>query len=128
MTLNIALSWLLTAAFARIGWAPHGGLALANSIATALEAVGLAALMRRRLGGLALRPWLTAAAQASAAAALMGAALGLWLGRSGLGAAGATLGGIALGGAVFGLTSWLLGVTEVRRAAAWLGGRLRRAG
>jgi putative peptidoglycan lipid II flippase len=126
MTLNIGLSWLLAASFTRLGWAPHGGLALANSIATALEAVGLAVLMRRRLGGLALRPWLTAAAQASAAAALMGAALGFWLGRSGLGAAGATLGGIALGGAVFGLTSWLLGVTEVRRAAVWLGGRLRR--
>ena len=31
---------------------PHGGLALANSLATALEMVGLLLLMRRRLNGL----------------------------------------------------------------------------
>ena len=35
----------------QIGWMPHGGLALANSLATALEMVGLWYFMRRRLAG-----------------------------------------------------------------------------
>jgi len=38
--------------FAEIGWMPLGGLALANSLATALEAIALLVMMRRRLGGL----------------------------------------------------------------------------
>ncbi|MHC1782742.1 MAG: murein biosynthesis integral membrane protein MurJ [Anaerolineaceae bacterium] len=52
MSLNIIFSLLFSAWFTRIGWAPHGGLALANSLATALETVGLIYLMRRRLHGI----------------------------------------------------------------------------
>src|SRR5690606_5217377 len=37
MGLNIALSLAFSAWFQRLGWQPHGGLALANSLATALE-------------------------------------------------------------------------------------------
>ena len=40
MSLNIILSYLLSAAFREMGWMPHGGLALANSIATGLESIG----------------------------------------------------------------------------------------
>jgi putative peptidoglycan lipid II flippase len=49
---NIGLSLLFAAWFAQIGWMPHGGLALANSLATALESVVLILLMRGRLKGL----------------------------------------------------------------------------
>ena len=41
MTINIILSILLGKLFLKIGWMPHGGLALANSIATGLEALVL---------------------------------------------------------------------------------------
>ena len=52
MGLNVGLSLLFSAWFARLGWMPHGGLALANSLATGLEAACLLFLMRRQLGGL----------------------------------------------------------------------------
>lgn len=53
MGLNVALSLLFIRWFAAIGWMPHGGLALANSTATALEMVGLLILIRRKLAGMA---------------------------------------------------------------------------
>jgi putative peptidoglycan lipid II flippase len=35
-----------------VGWMPHGGLALANSVATGLESIVLVILIRRKLNGL----------------------------------------------------------------------------
>ena len=52
MTLNLVLSIAFSALFTAIGWMPHGGLALANSMATALETILLLALISRRLNGL----------------------------------------------------------------------------
>jgi putative peptidoglycan lipid II flippase len=52
MGLNIGFSLLFANIFKQIGWMPHGGLALANSLATALESVALILLMRKRLEGL----------------------------------------------------------------------------
>jgi putative peptidoglycan lipid II flippase len=52
MGLNIILSLLLSALFARLGLPPHGGLALANSVATGLEVGVLLWLMNRQLSGL----------------------------------------------------------------------------
>jgi putative peptidoglycan lipid II flippase len=52
MSLNVILSFLFAAWFERLGWFPHGGLALANTTATTLEMIGLLVLMRRRLNGL----------------------------------------------------------------------------
>ncbi len=52
MSLNLLLSILLSRLFTQIGWMPHGGLALANSIATLLEAVILLVLMKKRMHGL----------------------------------------------------------------------------
>jgi len=52
MALNIGFSLLFSALFANKGWMPHGGLALANSLATALESIVLILLMRKRLKGL----------------------------------------------------------------------------
>ena len=52
MSLNIVFSFAFSALFASLGWMPHGGLALANSFATALEMTALFILMRRHLKGL----------------------------------------------------------------------------
>jgi putative peptidoglycan lipid II flippase len=52
MVVNIVLSVLLMRLFAWLGWAAHGGLALANSMAVTLEMVVLLILLRAGLGGL----------------------------------------------------------------------------
>lgn len=52
MAVNIVLSIALMRLFARLGWMPHGGLALANAIAVTLEMVILLVLLRQPLGGL----------------------------------------------------------------------------
>ncbi|MFN2304591.1 MAG: murein biosynthesis integral membrane protein MurJ, partial [Anaerolineales bacterium] len=52
MGLNIVFSLLFTELFTRAGWMPHGGLALANSLATALEGIALIFLIRKRLSGI----------------------------------------------------------------------------
>jgi putative peptidoglycan lipid II flippase len=52
MSLNLLLSFVFVALFNRIGWMPHGGLALANTIATFVEAYLLIFLMNRRLKGI----------------------------------------------------------------------------
>lgn len=101
MTLNVIFSFLFSAFFAQIGWMPHGGLALANSLATLLEALILLTLMNRRLsGGLPRREILSALRQALLSALAMSAALLAWAALmenrnpwlTGLG--GVTLGGL----------------------------------
>ena len=52
MGLNVLFSFTFSALFERIGWMPHGGLALANSLATALEVTTLFVIMRKRLNGI----------------------------------------------------------------------------
>lgn len=52
MGANVLFSFAFSALFARLGWMPHGGLALANSLATALEATALFVMMRKRLDGI----------------------------------------------------------------------------
>ena len=86
MALNVGLSLLLGFAFERLGlrymaayqaWMPLGGLALANSVATILETLTLAWLLRRRLSGLGGKQlwaslWRTAVGAAVMCAALLG--------------------------------------------------------
>src|SRR6185503_13141916 len=52
MGLNVIFSFAFAKLFIQIGWMPHGGLALANSLATALEATALFIFMRQRLKGI----------------------------------------------------------------------------
>ncbi|MFZ1042629.1 MAG: murein biosynthesis integral membrane protein MurJ [Anaerolineales bacterium] len=52
MSLNIVFSFAFSALFSSLGWMPHGGLALALSVSTALEMTALFILMRRQLKGL----------------------------------------------------------------------------
>ncbi|NMB89956.1 MAG: murein biosynthesis integral membrane protein MurJ [Chloroflexi bacterium] len=102
MTLNLGFSLLFSAAFTRLGWMPHGGLALANSLATFLEMIGLLVLMRRRLGGLEGRLLWQAVAQAGVSALAMGAGLLVWLSLTAAQPAWlVALGGVAVGGAIY---------------------------
>jgi putative peptidoglycan lipid II flippase len=78
VALNIALSLTLPGAFEAQGWMKHGGLALANSIATLLETAVLLALIRRRLGGIEGRRTLFAFFKSGLAALAMGAVLIGW--------------------------------------------------
>ncbi len=52
MGLNALFSFGFAWVFSQMGWMPHGGLALANSLATALEAAVLFIIMRKRLDGI----------------------------------------------------------------------------
>jgi len=115
MGLNILLSILLSKAFVTVGWLPHGGLALANSLATALESVVLLVLMSRRLKGMNGRHIWQGVGQSLLAAAVMAGMLVAWQGllRS-QGALYQLLGALVLGLGVYALLVWLLKVPEVR--------------
>lgn len=127
MGLNIALSLTLPAAFQRLGWLPHGGLALANSFATFLEMLALLYLMRRRLDGLEGRDLLTGLGQSGLAAAAMGLALWAWLARIDGPIWLLALGGILLGGGVYALAAWLLGIPELGEFTTAITAGLKRA-
>ena len=78
MGLNVVLSLLLIDAFGRLGWLSLGGLALSNSLATAVEMTLLLLILRRRLGGLDGRRMANSLLRLGVAAAVMGAAVS-WL-------------------------------------------------
>ncbi len=123
MGLNVVLSLTLSVGFERIGWAPLGGLALANTIATALEAVLLVWLMRGRLNGLAfprVRRGLLATAAASVVLAVF---LVLWGDRT----SGSSVWLIGVGGVVFGAAIyWLAALLFRAPEARALPGIIRR--
>ncbi|MGD9101208.1 MAG: murein biosynthesis integral membrane protein MurJ [Anaerolineae bacterium] len=115
MLLNVALSLTLPSLFESAGVLALGGLALANSLATTLELLGLLWLIRGRLNGLEGRRSLPALLRSAVAATLMGLALGalLWA-WSDLNALLLGPAGVALGGLVYLVAAWALGVEEVR--------------
>lgn len=116
MSLNAGFSLLFSWLFQRVGWAPHGGLALANSLATFLEMFGLIYLMRRRLRGIEGGRVLRAVLSGGAAAAGMGGGVWLWLWMTaGLPNWVIILGGVMLGGGLYGLLALLLQVDEARQ-------------
>jgi putative peptidoglycan lipid II flippase len=109
MGLNVGFSLLFSAWFARIGWMPHGGLALANSLATGLEAASLLILMRRRLGGLEGGRVLKGTSQAVLATAAMLLVVWGWMGLMNdrqawlVGGGGVVIGCLVYGSGVMGL-------------------------
>lgn len=127
MLLNVPLSFALAALFEHWGWMPHGGLAAANSLATALEVLGLLYLMRRRLGGLDGRILAQALGQGTVAVALMGAVLQGW---QRLGSAHGNLvvvsGGVLLGGLVYALALFALHTPEAQAIWQMAKNRLKR--
>jgi putative peptidoglycan lipid II flippase len=125
MGLNVAFSFLFSALFRQIGWMPLGGLALANSLATAIEAVILFALMQRRLNGIHGADVTKGLGQAFLAA--LGMAIGLlaWMQASGsLNRWVIALGGVAIGGIIYGLGAVLLKVPELQIVFSMLRKRL----
>jgi putative peptidoglycan lipid II flippase len=108
MALNVVLSLLLLQPLA------HGGLALANTLATTLEVVVLLALLGPRLGGLGARRLLKTLAGSLLGTAVMIAVLFWFLGRWGGGPPLLVAsGGILLGGLVYGAVVLLLGRREI---------------
>lgn len=125
MLTNIILSLGFMAGFSAVGWMPHGGLALANSVATTGEMVLLLVLIHRRLRGLE-------------AQRLLGA---VW--RMGLGCLGMLVslvamtqtlpaapawalgfGGMLLGGSIYGLITLLLKSEEPVALVHWVRNRI----
>ena len=126
MGLNVLLSVMLSQWFAHIGWMPHGGLALANSLATGLEASALLLLMRRRLGGLQGQRLLDGTLRSGLATLVMGLVLWGWgwLSHDAPAWIGA-LGGALTGGLAYVLAIAALGVQEARQGWHWLARRFR---
>ena len=118
MALNVAFSLTLIHVVGRPGsmtLGPFGGLALANTLATTLEGLGLLWIIRRRLRGFDGRRLLAGLARAGLASLGMGLALAGGLSLLGEGSAWLAAGlGVALGGAIFWGLAWLLGSEEAR--------------
>jgi putative peptidoglycan lipid II flippase len=127
MSLNLGFSFAFSTLFLRLGWAPHGGLALANSLATALEMGGLLVLMRRRLNGLDGRQILGGVVQATVATLAMSLVLWAWLNQTTNQTAWlVAAAGVALGGGAYALMVLLLGVQEAWGVGRTLAGILKR--
>lgn len=125
MSLNILFSFTFSYIFTKIGWMPHGGLALANSVATTLEMIGLFFYMRRRLKGLEGRRMIAGAAYAGIASFVMSIVLLGWLGlTSSQPVWMSALGGILLGGLVYSAGLIVMRVGEAKIVLAELKNRL----
>jgi putative peptidoglycan lipid II flippase len=126
MALNMAFSFAFAALFLGWGWMPHGGLALANSLATFLEMIALLAIMRRRLSGLEGPRVLQAAGQAALGTLALVLVLVGWLvWTTGQPAWQIAIGGVLLGGLVYAGGVWALRVREARFLLEALQRRLR---
>lgn len=125
MGLNLVFSLTLPAGFSRVGWLPHGGLALANTLATAAEAAALLILLRRQLQGLDGRAIGQLVLQAGLAAAVMSLGLILWTLSTRNAPDGIqAVGGIAVGCLLYGLLLWLQRVRELSLVIAAVRRRL----
>jgi putative peptidoglycan lipid II flippase len=113
MSLNIVFSYAFSAIFFRVGWLPHGGLALANSLATALEMLVLLYLMRRRLKGIEGRSLLQGGLQALGGTVVMFIGLWAWLRQTtNLPDWQVAVGGIIIGASLYALVMFTLRVKE----------------
>ncbi len=126
MSLNVVFSFAFASLFQTLGWMPHGGLALANSLATALEMSALYVLMRRRLDGLNGLYTLRGFAQSALATLVMCAAIWFWAGAEGSPWLIA-LGGVMIGAVVYFVIIWALRVPELAMLMSSLTRRLRHA-
>ena len=113
MSLNIGLSFLFVRLFKVM---PHGGLALANSVATALESIILVLILRKRLDGLEGKSLFNAIWKSLAASAVMGGVIILWLHLLGGGMSKyiVLLGASVLGLLAYGVMVAVLGVPELQ--------------
>jgi len=127
MGLNIVFSILFSKFFAQIGWIPVGGLAFANSLATALEATALFIFMHKRLNGIEGKSILDGAWRVGLAGLGMAIGLLLWIQiTGGMNRWLVALGGVAIGGVVYLLGVVILKVPEVQQVFGVIKRRLLR--
>ena len=127
MGLNILFSILFSKLFTQMGWFPLGGLALANSLATALEATALFIFMRNRLNGIEGKFIADGAWRVALSALGMSIVLLLWIQATG----GLTrwlvaLGGVVVGGVIYLMGILILKVSEIKLLTTVMSNRLRR--
>ncbi len=127
MGLNVVFSIVFAKLFTTIGWMPLGGLALANSLATTLEAAVLFMVMRKRLNGIDGDHILRGVLPSLAAVIVMSGALIGWL------SFGKNLNlwilvptGVIIGGGVYLSALWLLRVPELSYVSDAVMRRLRK--
>ena len=109
MGFNTLLSLTLPSVFASLGYPPHAGLALANSIATLMELAALVVLIQRRMGRLENEAMKGTLTKSGIAALGMAGVLFCW--QQWLSDVGPLIvggGGIALGVLVYLGLAWLL--------------------
>ena len=114
MLANILLSLVF------IGALGHGGLALANTLATTMEMAILVAILRRRLGGLGEELWNSLARTLSATAVMALVLMGLLLVLPPLPGALVALVGVSVGALSFILAALLLRAPEMLTVQAIL--------
>lgn len=113
MGLNIILSWVLMHLFAGVNLPPHGGIALASSIAVGVEMIWLMVALRKLPGALSMVGLTAPLWRMSLAGS--GMAVGLWWGMSLFGHLNpwfVSPAGIILGGGAYGLITLMLGLAE----------------
>jgi putative peptidoglycan lipid II flippase len=115
MGVNVGLSFAFVTLFNNIGWMPHGGLALANSLATAIETTTLIIIMRKRMKGIQGGELIKGTGAAVLGTLAMCAVIYIWLQAThNYSPVTSTLGGVALGAATYGLALNLFRVPEIR--------------
>jgi putative peptidoglycan lipid II flippase len=126
MSLNVIFSLAFYQWFAQMGLPPHGGLALANTLATALETGGLLFLMRQRLDGLHGGEILRAVGASLMSTLAMATGLWLWM-QFGTGLRNGLLVavGIGLGGLIYGGMLAALRVPEISFGWNWITAKMR---
>ena len=129
MTGNILLSFFFSRLFNQIGWLPLGGLALANTTATAVECLVLFAIMRRRLQGVGGKQILRTGALALAGSIMMGLVLFGWMTLfGGINKFLVLAVGVMLGVLVYGVMLKLLKVPELDAILLRIKGKLAEKG
>jgi len=125
MSLNILLSIVFSRWFQSLGWMAHGGLALANSLATGLESLILLVLVRKKLQGINGREVLKGGLISLAGSAIMGLAVYGFINFVPLSSRVLSLiGGVVIGVTAYALVLWLLRVPEFQSAKKALLARL----
>ena len=127
MGLNVVFSIWFSKLFAQIGWYPLGGLALANSFATALEAIALFIFMRRRLNGIEGKSIIDGAWRVGLAGLGMAIGLVLWIqATDGMTWWLIALGGVAVGGIIYLVGVVILKVPEIKLLTSAVSRRLKK--
>jgi putative peptidoglycan lipid II flippase len=128
MGLNILFSIAFARIFEAVGWMPLGGLALANSLATALEATALFILMRNRLDG--IEGGFIAKGLGASALAALGMTVGLWIWfqfSADLSSWIITIGGVVIGSGIYLAGLRVLRVPELQYITSAVLRRLKRS-